>query len=381
MRFIHTADWHIGRLFQNVSLLDDQLFVLKQIQRYAREHKVDALVIAGDIFDRSVPPAEAVDALNAFLAEFRKEMAIPVIMISGNHDSAKRLRFGAQHMQQSGLHILGDIRDVSTPVVVKTSSGDIHFFGIPYHDPVEVREAYGCEVKTYDEAHTYLATLAAQARTPDTRSVLISHCFINGAEACDSERRLSVGGADSVSYQPLEPFDYVALGHLHGPQYKGAEHIRYSGSPLKYSFSEHNQKKGVNLVELNGSGATWQHLDLIPKRDMRVLEGSLEDILKKGETDPHKDDYIFARLADTQDLLEPMGQLRQVYPNTLELDRKNFAVSSGSRLVADVSNKRSEDQVFKDFFTQVMSEALTVEQNQLLMETIEEARAAMEGKE
>jgi exonuclease SbcD len=381
MRFIHTADWHIGRLFQNVSLLDDQIFVLKQIQRYAHEHKVDALVIAGDIFDRSVPPAEAVDALNAFLAEFRKEMAIPVIMISGNHDSAKRLRFGAQHMQQSGLHILGDIRDVSTPVVVKTSSGDIHFFGIPYHDPVEVREAYGCEVKTYDEAHTYLATLAAQARTPDTRSVLISHCFINGAEACDSERRLSVGGADSVSYQPLEPFDYVALGHLHGPQYKGAEHIRYSGSPLKYSFSEHNQKKGVNLVELNGSGATWQHLDLIPKRDMRVLEGSLEDILKKGETDPHKDDYIFARLADTQDLLEPMGQLRQVYPNTLELDRKNFAVSSGSRLVADVSNKRSEDQVFKDFFTQVMSEALTVEQNQLLMETIEEARAAMEGKE
>ena len=381
MRFIHTADWHIGRLFQNVSLLDDQLFVLKQIQRYAHEHKVDALVIAGDIFDRSVPPAEAVDALNAFLAEFRKEMAIPVIMISGNHDSAKRLRFGAQHMQQSGLHILGDIRDVSTPVVVKTSSGDIHFFGIPYHDPVEVREAYGCEVKTYDEAHTYLATLAAQARTPDTRSVLISHCFINGAEACDSERRLSVGGADSVSYQPLEPFDYVALGHLHGPQYKGAEHIRYSGSPLKYSFSEHNQKKGVNLVELNGSGATWQHLDLIPKRDMRVLEGSLEDILKKGKTDPHKDDYIFARLADTQDLLEPMGQLRQVYPNTLELDRKNFAVSSGSRLVADVSNKRSEDQVFKDFFTQVMSEALTVEQNQLLMETIEEARAAMEGKE
>jgi len=381
MRFIHTADWHIGRLFQNVSLLDDQIFVLKQIQRYAHEHKVDALVIAGDIFDRSVPPAEAVDALNAFLAEFRKEMAIPVIMISGNHDSAKRLRFGAQHMQQSGLHILGDIRDVSTPVVVKTSSGDIHFFGIPYHDPVEVREAYGCEVKTYDEAHTYLATLAAQARTPDTRSVLISHCFINGAEACDSERRLSVGGADSVSYQPLEPFDYVALGHLHGPQYKGAEHIRYSGSPLKYSFSEHNQKKGVNLVELNGSGATWQHLDLIPKRDMRVLEGSLEDILKKGKTDPHKDDYIFARLADTQDLLEPMGQLRQVYPNTLELDRKNFAVSSGSRLVADVSNKRSEDQVFKDFFTQVMSEALTVEQNQLLMETIEEARAAMEGKE
>ena len=381
MRFIHTSDWHIGRLFQNVSLLDDQLYVLQQIHNYAREHNVDALVIAGDIFDRSVPPAEAVDVLNTFLAEFRKEMAIPVIMISGNHDSAKRIRFGAQHMQESGLHILGDIRDVTKPVVVDTPNGPIHFFGIPYHDPVEVREAYGCEVKTYDEAHTHLAKLADQARTPGIPAVLISHCFIDGAEACDSERRLSVGGADSVSYQPLETFDYVALGHLHGPQFKGAEHIRYSGSPLKYSFSEHKQKKGINLVELSDKGVTWQHLELIPKRNMRVLEGALEEILAQGKSDPHKDDYILARLTDTQDLLEPMSQLRQVYPNTLELERKNFVVSSGSRLVADVSNKRSEDQVFQDFFMQVMSEELTDEQNQLLLETIQEARAAMEGKE
>lgn len=380
MRFIHTSDWHIGRLFQNVSLLEDQLHVLKQIKNYAVQHHVDALVIAGDIFDRSVPPAEAVDALNNFLTGFTEELKIPVIMISGNHDSAKRLRFGAQHMQQSGLHILGDIRDVAKPVVVDTAKGPIHFFGIPYHDPVEVREAYGCDVKSYDEAHTHLASLAEKARTADVPAVLISHCFIAGAEACDSERRLSVGGADSVSYQPLEPFDYVALGHLHGPQNKGAEHIRYSGSLLKYSFSEHKQKKGINLVELKGDGATWQHLDLIPQRDMRVLEGTLEEILANGKSDSRIDDYIFARLTDTQDLLEPMGQLRQVYPNTLELERKNFAVSSGSRLVADVSNKRSEDQVFKDFFTQVMSEELTDEQSQLLLETIEEARTAMEGK-
>lgn len=381
MRFIHTSDWHIGRLFQNVSLLDDQLYVLQQIQSYAHEYAVDALVVAGDIFDRSVPPAEAVDLLNSFITGFIEALDIPIIMISGNHDSARRLRFGAQHMQKSGLYILGDIRDVHKPVVVETKDGAVHFFGIPYHDPVEVREAYHCEAKTYDEAHTHLVKLAEQARVPGIPAVLISHCFIDGAQACDSERRLSVGGADSVSYQPLEPFDYVALGHLHGPQYKGAEHIRYSGSPLKYSFSEHKQKKGVTLVELAEKGATWEHLELTPKRDMRVLEGTLEEILQGGASDVHSDDFILARLTDTQDLLEPMGRLRKIYPNTLELEREHFTVASGSRLVADVSKKRSEDQVFHDFFQQVMDEALTEEQQQLLLDTVAEARTAMEGKE
>tara|TARA_B100000446_G_scaffold188233_1_gene221575 strand:- start:10322 stop:11467 length:1146 start_codon:yes stop_codon:yes gene_type:complete len=380
MRFIHTSDWHIGRLFQNISLLEDQLHILQQIQAYAKEYSVDALVIAGDIYDRSVPPADAVDALNTFLTAFRRELSIPVIMISGNHDSSERLGFGAQHMQESGLHILSDIREVNKPVVIESKDGPVHVYGIPYHDPVEVREAYDCEVKSYDDAHTYLASMALKARTPEVPAVLISHCFIDGAEACDSERRLSVGGADSVSYQPLTDFNYVALGHLHGPQHKGAKHIRYSGSPLKYSFSEHKQKKGVTLVEITKDSTTWEHLDLIPLRDMRVLEGSLAEIIENGKTDAHKDDYIFARLTDTEDLLDPMGQLRKAYPNTLELERKNFAVSSGSRLVADVSNKRSEDQVFKEFFVQVMGDELTDEQNALLLETINEAQTQLEGK-
>ncbi|GGB82022.1 nuclease SbcCD subunit D [Marinobacterium zhoushanense] len=380
-KFIHTSDWHIGRLFQNISLLEDQLHVLKQVKKYAAEHQVDALVIAGDIYDRSVPPAEAVDALNAFLAEFMSDLSTPVIMISGNHDSAKRLRFGAPFMSASGLHILGDIRNVSTPVVLETASGPVHFFGIPYHDPVEVREAFDVEVKTYDEAHTHLVSLAEQARSRGIPSVLISHCFIDGAEESDSERRLSVGGADRVSYQPMQAFDYVALGHLHSPQYKGAEQIRYSGSLLKYSFSEHQQSKGVTLVEITDQGATWEHLPLIPKRNMRVIEGTLDQLIEQGRQDPHADDYILARLTDKQDLLEPMAQLRQVYPNTLELERTQFSVSRGSQLVADVSNRRSEDQVFKDFFSQVMGDELTDAQSQLLLEVVEEARAAMEGQE
>jgi exonuclease SbcD len=382
MKFIHTSDWHIGRLFQNISLLKDQLYVLQQLKTYAGEYNIDALIISGDVFDRSVPPAEAVDALDQFLDEIISELKIPIIMISGNHDSAKRLRFGASHMQQSGLHILSQISDVTTPVIIETTTGPVHFYGIPYHDPVEVREAFACEVKTYDEAHTYLVDLIKDARIVDAPAVLLSHCFIDGADESDSERPLSIGGADRVSYQPLEDFDYVALGHLHGPQYKGKEHIRYSGSLLKYSFSEYKQNKGVTLVELNEQSlVSIEHLQLTPEKDLRVIEGLLEDLIEQGKTDPRNNDYLLAKLTDTQDILDPMGQLRKVYPNILQLERTQFALSKGSRLVADVSLKRTEQLVFKDFFEQVIGNDLTDEQNAFLMETIAEAKGVVEGAE
>ena len=382
MKFIHTSDWHIGRLFQNISLLDDQCHVLKQIKNYAKIHDVDALVIAGDIFDRSVPPADAVEALDDFFDEISAELSIPIIMISGNHDSAKRLGFGAGHMRQSGLHILNALDDVTTPVVIETKSGPVHFYGIPYHDPVEVRETFACEVSTYDEAHTYLVDQIKQVRVADVPAVLISHCFIDGAEESESERPLSIGGADRVSYQPLEDFDYVALGHLHGPQYKGKQHIRYSGSLLKYSFSEYKQKKGITLVELDDKGLVGtEHLPLKPQKDLRVIEGLLTDILEQAKTDAHNEDYLFVRLLDKQDILDPLGQLRKVYPNTLQLERTQFILSKGSQLIADVSLKRTEQQVFSDFFEQVIGHDLSEEQTLLLQDIITEAKGAIEGKE
>ena len=379
MKFIHTSDWHIGRQFQNVSLLDEQLHVLKQLKNYAQEHNVDAILVAGDVYDRSVPPAESVDALNNFLDEIANELSIPIILISGNHDSAKRLGFGARQMQRSGLHILSKLSEVTTPVVIEAETGPVHFFGIPFHDPVEVREAFDCEVKTYDEAHTHLVGLIKDSQIEGIPSVVLSHCFVDGAEESDSERPLSIGGADRVSYNPLESFDYVALGHLHAPQHKGAEHIRYSGSLLKYSFSEYKQKKGVTLVELDNKGfVSAQQLELIPQRDVRVIEGTLSELLEQGKDDANSDDYIFARLTDKQDILDPMGQLRRNYPNILQLERTQFILSNKSRLVADVSHKRTEEQVFKDFFEQVIGQDLTKDQNQLLLEVVEDAKGKME---
>lgn len=381
MKFIHTSDWHIGRLFQNIVLLDDQLYVLKQLKAYAMEHQVDAVIIAGDIFDRSVPPAEAVDALNGFLEQLTLELHIPVILISGNHDSAKRLGFGAKHMQQAGLHILSTIADVAHPITIDSDTGPVNFYGIPYHDPVEVREAFDCEVKNYDQAHTYLVEQIKAVRSTDIPAVLISHCFIDGAEESESERPLSIGGADRVSYEPLKVFDYVALGHLHAPQYKGVEHIRYSGSLLKYSFSEYKQKKGVTLVEFDQTGlVSHQHLPLKPKHDLRVLEGTLADILQNAKTDPHNDDYLLVKLTDKHDILDPMGQLRQVYPNTLQLERTQFTFSSGSRLVADVGLKRTEQQVFTDFFEQVTGNELSEAQQAVLLDIIQQVKSANEDR-
>ncbi|MFW5444376.1 MAG: exonuclease SbcCD subunit D [Methylococcaceae bacterium] len=382
MKFIHTSDWHIGRLFQNISLLEDQLHVLKQIKNHAKVHQVDALVIAGDIFDRSVPPADAVEALDNFFDEITTELKLPIIMISGNHDSAKRLGFGAAYMRQSGLHILNAVSDVTTPVIIETESGPVHFYGIPYHDPVEVKEAFCCDVSTYDDAHTYLVEKINKVRLTDGPSVLISHCFIDGAEESESERPLSIGGADRVSYQPLESFDYVALGHLHGPQYKGAKHIRYSGSLLKYSFSEYKQSKGITIVELDDKGLiATEHLPLKPQKDLRVVEGFLADIVEQGKTDSNNEDYLFVRLLDKQDILDPLGQLRKVYPNTLQLERTQFILSKGSQLIADVSLKRTEQQVFSDFFEQVIGHDLSEAQNTLLLDIIAEAKGVIEGKE
>ena len=245
MRFIHTSDWHIGRQFHNVSLLDDQRHVLDQIVHYIEQESVDALVIAGDIYDRSVPPAKAVELLDEYLSLICTVMKVPVILIPGNHDGAQRLRFGAKQLSTAGLHIMGDLKCVDDPVVLSTVDGDVAFYGIPYNDPETVRNLFDASVSSYDDAHTWLVDKINAVKDNTRRNVLISHCFIDGAQESESERPLSIGGADRVSFEPCMDFDYVALGHLHSPQYKGAEHIRYSGSLLKYSFSEQQQNKGV----------------------------------------------------------------------------------------------------------------------------------------
>lgn len=377
MKFLHTSDWHLGRQFHNVSLLDDQKLALQQILGMIEAESPDALIVAGDIYDRSVPPATAVTLLDETLHKVCDELSVPVIMISGNHDSASRLSFGARQLGRSGLHIMGDLLSVTEPVVLKTKSGDAHIYGIPYCDPESVRHSFAGELESntdaitdYDSAHTFLVNKIKAVLNPDVKNILVSHCFVAGSVESDSERPLSIGGADQVSSEPLLNFDYVALGHLHSPQYRGSEMIRYSGSLLKYSFSEQHQKKSVTKVDLPSVGdAEITQLPLKARRDVRVLEGGLNQLVEAGKSDNHCDDYLLVRLTDTHAILDPMGKLREVYPNVLHLERPGL-MSGGDVQCARDTLKRGSVEMFKDFFTQVSGNELTDAQNDALLTTI-----------
>jgi exonuclease SbcD len=370
MKFIHTSDWHIGRQFHNVSLLEDQQHVLNQLIEYIKSEDVDALVIAGDIYDRSLPPANAVELLDEVLKSICMDLNIPIILIPGNHDSAERVRFGAKQMKESGLHIIGNLNGVLEPAVIEIKGVEVAFYGIPYCEPLMVRDTFDVDVKSYDDAHSYLVDEIKNVMSDKQVNVLISHCFIDGASESDSERPLQIGGADRVSYQPCVDFDYVALGHLHSPQYKGEKHIRYSGSIMKYSFSEQNQKKGVTLVEVDQTGLVEQtHLTLKPLRDMRVIDGELSSILEKGKVDPNNEDYLLVRLTDKHAILDPMGKLRSVYPNVLHLEKPGMLETNTTKLKQDLL-KQGELAMFKDFYSQIAGQQMTQEQDDLVCELI-----------
>ncbi len=379
MKFLHTSDWHLGRQFHNVSLLEDQACVLEQIVDIATQQKVDAVVVAGDVYDRSVPPARAVALLDSVLDQLCREQAIPVMMISGNHDSPERLSFGARQLSSSGLHIFGSPAAILSPVLLEDAFGKVAFYGIPYIEPVVAREYFELELSGHDETLAYVAERIRMhnQENGDYRTVIASHCFLDGGEVCESERPLSIGGADRALAEHFSAFSYTALGHLHGAQYKTLEKIRYSGSILKYSFSEEFHHKSVTIVDMDEQGnCRIEKITLRPLRDMRTLEGSLADILAAGKTDKNAQDYVQVRLSDTHAILDIMGKLREVYPNVLHLERPGLLSDSDERVVSRERLKKGEMSMVEDFFEQVRGEPMSTAQARLVKETIEDLHRA-----
>ncbi len=373
MKFIHTSDWHLGRQFHNVSLLDDQQAVLDQLIRYIENNPVDAVVVAGDIYDRSVPPTIAIELLNKVVKRICGELNTPMILISGNHDGAERLGFGSEQMKNAGLHIISNFEDMLTPVVIETeSAGQVAFYCMPYNDPEQVRFAYQEPVSTHDQAHKLLAEKITEQFQPEQRNVLVSHCFVDGAIESESERPLSIGGSDRVSHEHFLNFDYVALGHLHQPQKKGDEYIRYSGSLMKYSFGEQNQKKGFTLVEIDQNGfVSAEHINLAAPHEMRIVEGELEQVIEQGKTDPKNEDYLLVRLMDKHAILNPMEKLRTVYPNILHLEKPGMLIGVEQEM-AQAKLARSEIDMFRDFFTEAQDSQLSQEQDQAISDIIKQ---------
>ncbi|HCG9213961.1 TPA: exonuclease SbcCD subunit D [Vibrio parahaemolyticus] len=373
MKFIHTSDWHLGRQFHNVSLLEDQLAVLEQLIQYIENNPVDSVIVAGDVYDRSVPPTIAIELLNRVVKRICGELNTPMILISGNHDGAERLGFGSEQMKRSGLHIISNFEDMLTPVVIETkAAGHVAFYGMPYNDPEQVRYVYKEPVSTHDEAHKLLAEKITEQFQSEHRNILISHCFVDGAIESESERPLSIGGSDRVSHEHFLNFDYVALGHLHQPQKKGEEYIRYSGSLMKYSFGEQNQKKGFTLVEIGKDGFIGaEHIELTAPHEMRIVEGELEQILEWGKTDPKNEDYLLVRLMDKHAILNPMEKLRTVYPNVLHLEKPGMLIGVEQEM-AQAKLARSEIDMFKDFFAEAQDSELSNEQEQAISDIIKQ---------
>lgn len=345
--------------------------MLQQIVTIAKEQEVEVVIIAGDLYDRAVPPASAVALLDEILRQFTHDLQIPVMLISGNHDSPERLNFASTHLAEADLYMLGKLTSNIKPIHLHDEHGVVQFYGLPYADPMMVRDSFDHaeDVKTHDDAMRFL--IEQSAVDTKQRNVLLSHCFVGGAEACDSERPLSIGGADQVSSAHFKDFDYVALGHLHGRQYRSEAHIRYSGSIMKYSFSEEKHIKSVTIVDMDAEGkCEIEQVELKPLRNMRTLEGSLEELLEQGKEDAHAEDYLLIRLTDTHAILEPMQKLRAVYPNVLHLERPGLLANNGRTTAQREKMLKGEWNMFEDFYQQVHGEALSDAQQDVVKDIL-----------
>ena len=330
MRFAHISDLHIGKRLHEVSLLDDQAYILEEIRKILRDGKTDAVLIAGDIYDKSAPSAEAVRLFDEFLSGLASD-GQSVFVISGNHDSAARVAYGGRIMERSGVHLSAPAYEGGVrPVTLTDGHGPVDIYLLPFIKPVHVSLAFPDEkIESYTDA--LRVAVERMAVNPKRRSVLVAHQFVTGAVRSDSEE-VSVGGLDNVDAAVFAPFSYVALGHIHRPQNIGSPRLRYSGTPLKYSFSEAGDEKSVTMAELDGKGeVSLRTISLTPKRDLREVKGTYEELMKKENYEgTATEDYLHIVLTDEEDVPDAMRKLKTVYPNVLRLDYDNVRTRRGA---------------------------------------------------
>ena len=365
MKILHTADWHLGRVFHEAQLIGDQVHVLEQLYGILERERPDLVVIAGDIFDRAIPPPDAIVLLDHTLQRLLLELRIPLVMIPGNHDSSARLGFGAQLMRAAGLHLVTRLEEAFVPLRFEKDGVDLDVFALPYAEPAEVRTFLG-EVTVVDH-QTAVAAMTSRMREAfggGRRTVLVAHAFVDGARTSESERPLSIGGTGTVDPGVFAGFDYVALGHLHAPQSCSPE-CHYAGSLLKYSFSEADHEKSVAMLEFGRFGPFARTLHPITAlRNVRCIEGSLAELLAVAREDPNREDYLHVTLTDEGALLNALGRLREFYPNVLHLERK-FLQVAGIQLASSRRREAGEVELFRDFCREAMGAEATAPETEV----------------
>ncbi|MBP3411424.1 MAG: exonuclease SbcCD subunit D [Clostridia bacterium] len=371
MKLIHLSDLHIGKRVNEVSMIEDQEYILLQILRIIDDEMPDAVLVAGDVYDKSVPSAEAVTVLDDFLCRLAKR-CVPVLIISGNHDSPERLAFGNRLMEGAGIYFSPVYNGEVEPITLADAHGGVKFYLLPFIKPVHVRRYYPDEdIESYSDA----CRVAVEKMNVDTaaRNVLLTHQFVTGASTCESEE-ISVGGSDNVDASVFEAFDYVALGHIHGPQNIGSKRMRYCGTPLKYSFSEADHYKSVTLVELGAKGELQlRTLPLVPRHDMRQLRGDFNRLTDRSfYENTNVDDYLHIILTDDEDVPEAMGRLRVIYPNIMKLSYDNTRTRANQVVGgAEDVQRKSPLQLFEELYEKQNNQSMSDEQREFTRELIE----------
>ena len=400
MRFLHTADWHLGRIFYGQYLTDDQAYVLEhQFFTILKEEKIDGILLAGDVFDRAVPPIEAIELWDSIITRLAMDYKVPLFVVSGNHDGAERLEVGRSMLSESGIHIWGSPHHALQPFEFEGADGRVAICPMPFSEPRRIGDALGLNsseskpvdtdtaedtlfsyvddkdqeavalnLHNYDQMYQSWSDYLYKQVPKQMRSIAISHAFVMGGEVGGSERTLSVGGSEQVSPHVFKNFHYTALGHLHGPQRMGADHIRYSGSPLKYSFDEHEQKKSFTIIDMDTNGKV--DISTIPveaKRDVVILEGYFEDLLNNTALQTkHKDDYVQARLLDTMPIMDGMAKLRQVYHRCMTIELAGRIATPVVDMGDAVFKELNERELFNQFAETVWKDPLTEREQQYI---------------
>lgn len=367
MKMIHLSDLHLGKKLNELSLHKDQEFILKEILSVIDDESPDCVIIAGDIYDRQMPSAEAVSLFDSFLCSLA-ERKLEVFIISGNHDSAERIAFASRILDKNGIHMSPVYNNDIKPFTLSDEYGEVNFYMLPFIRPADVRRFFPDKtISTYMEA----VDTAVDAMNADfsARNVIITHQFVTGASSCDSEEHI-VGGTENIDISAFDGFDYVALGHIHGPQNVGSERVRYCGTPLKYSFSEASHEKSVTVAELGKKGElSVRTVPLVPLRDVREIKDDFAAVMEM----EHSEDLISVTLTDEDDIPDAMNRLRRIFPNILQVRYDN----SRTRSAADYSGAAASDEktpleLFEDFYLLQNNSEMSDDKKEYITRLIEE---------
>lgn len=371
MKLIHLSDLHIGKRVNEFSMIEDQQYILTEILNIVDEEQPDGVLIAGDVYDKSIPSEDAVHLLDDFLTKLARKN-LQVYMISGNHDSSVKLSFASNLIDKAGVHIAPVYDGRVEPYTLEDKVGNVvKLYLLPFIKPLHVRTVFPeAEIGDYSDACAY--AIAHMEMDPKACNILVAHQFVTGAERSESEE-ISVGGLDDVSVEVFDDFDYVALGHIHGPQRVGRDTVRYSGTPLKYSFSEANHHKSVTVLEIEGKEVGIRTVELKPLRDMRIIRGSYEEVTsKKNYEGTNTEDYVQIVLTDEEDIVDAMGKLRVIYPNLMKLLYDNTRTRENREISSFVDVERKQPiELFDEFFESMNNQPMTQEQRDFTKDLID----------